>query len=328
MPATLHVGDTSYTDVDTHRGTARRLVETDILRESSNVGTIEIAQQPRRRTSSPTALRASGSAQKTAVDFPGQAPGCCSIPTSTTPPGSRRRAIGYGVAVTAHADARRVRDDRQRRRDRSAAPLDATIDAHGERHDAAGRAGEARRLGADRGRDDDDAHARSCATAPARARRSPATRSRARPARRARRCVTAATRTRRWRRSSASRRRRTRGSRRSWCSTSPRTSTAVAAAPVFAEIMQFALNAVPRRSPTDVGATRQYDARTRRHADDQGSNCTVLARRGPRKSTSPSRPPPRPRPPGPQPTAPGRGRRAERRRRRPVRLPGDTSQSG
>ena len=138
VPATIRVGDTSYTDVDPHRvnGT-EHWSTTDILRESSNVGTIEIAQHLGEGRSSPSALRAFGLGQTTAVDFPGQARACCSIPTSTTTTGLASSAIGYGVAVTGDADARRVHDDRQRRRDACRrASLDATIDAHGERHDA------------------------------------------------------------------------------------------------------------------------------------------------------------------------------------------------
>ena len=93
-----------------------------------------------------------------------------------------------------------------------------------------------------------------------------------------------------------------------------------AAAPVFSEIMQSALNAVPRRRPTDVGATRQYD-RARAHADDQGSNCTVLARRGPAKSTLAQQAAAAAAAARAAAAAPGRGRRAERQSETPDTLP-------
>ena len=48
----------------------------------------------------------------------------------------------------------------------------------------------------------------------------------------------------------------------------------VAAAPVFSEIVQSALNQY-RVAPTDVGDQRQFDA-ARAHAAEEGSNCTVL----------------------------------------------------
>ena len=48
----------------------------------------------------------------------------------------------------------------------------------------------------------------------------------------------------------------------------------VAAAPVFSEIVQSALNQY-RVAPTDVGDQRQFDA-ARAHAAEEGSNCAVL----------------------------------------------------
>jgi membrane peptidoglycan carboxypeptidase len=75
----------------------------------------------------------------------------------------------------------------------------------------------------------------------------------------------------RWRRSSASRPRSTRALRRSWFSTNPgRNTEARPAAPVFANIMQFALTRSDV-APDDPGNT-QFNA-ARSAADATGANC-------------------------------------------------------
>jgi cell division protein FtsI (penicillin-binding protein 3) len=78
---------------------------TDIMRESSNVGTIMIAQQLNAAGQGPqrldAALRSFGLGEKTSVDFPGQAQGLLLKPTEYYATGMAAVPIGYGVAVSA-----------------------------------------------------------------------------------------------------------------------------------------------------------------------------------------------------------------------------------
>src|SRR5262249_40581541 len=72
VPSALQIGDATYNDVDAH-GDVRMSV-TDILRTSSNIGTIEIAQHLGNKELA-SALRRFGLGRPTTVDFPGQAAG-------------------------------------------------------------------------------------------------------------------------------------------------------------------------------------------------------------------------------------------------------------
>ena len=72
----------------------------DILRESSNVGTIMISQRLKKQELA-RALRDYGLGSATSIDFPGQAQGLLLDPSQYYATGLASSAIGYGVAVTA-----------------------------------------------------------------------------------------------------------------------------------------------------------------------------------------------------------------------------------
>ena len=97
VPPQLRVGDATFTDVDPH-GDVQMSVS-DILRQSSNIGTIEIAQHLSKDRLA-AALRSFGLGSPTSVDFPGQASGLLLDPSKYYDTGLASTAIGYGVAVT------------------------------------------------------------------------------------------------------------------------------------------------------------------------------------------------------------------------------------
>ncbi len=138
VPSQLRVGDSVFTDVDPH-GNVQMSVS-DILRQSSNIGTIEIAQHMSKDRLA-GALRSFGLGSPTAVAFPGQASGLLLDPSKYYDTGLASTAIGYGVAVTgmqmldAYATIANAGVTRPPRL------LDATIDARGKRHDALERRG-------------------------------------------------------------------------------------------------------------------------------------------------------------------------------------------
>ncbi len=101
VPSSISVGaDKSYTDGHGARGTAR-MTTTDILRESSNVGTIMIATQAVGKDALAASLRNFGLGTRTPIDFPGQPDGLLLEPDEYFTTGLASSAIGYGVAVTA-----------------------------------------------------------------------------------------------------------------------------------------------------------------------------------------------------------------------------------
>ena len=97
VPSALQVGDARFTDVDAHGNVQMTVAE--ILRESSNIGTIKIAQRltPDQLDG---ALRRFGLGRKTNVQFVGQAAGILHPPSQYYSTGLASTAIGYGVAVT------------------------------------------------------------------------------------------------------------------------------------------------------------------------------------------------------------------------------------
>ena len=89
---------------------------------------------PRRRSSSPTRCARSGSARRTAIDFPGQASGLLLDPDEYYDTGLASTAIGYGVAVTGMQMLDVYATIANGGVTRPPRLLDATIDADGERH--------------------------------------------------------------------------------------------------------------------------------------------------------------------------------------------------
>jgi cell division protein FtsI (penicillin-binding protein 3) len=100
VPATLRVGD-EKTYSDAHRDNGVDVWSTtDILRESSNVGTIMIAQDLGKEALA-QALRDFGFGERTAIDYPGQPNGLLLDPDEYYTTGLASSAIGYGLSVTA-----------------------------------------------------------------------------------------------------------------------------------------------------------------------------------------------------------------------------------
>lgn len=87
-----------YHDAEPHP--IERWTTADILRESSNVGTIMIAERLK-KSELAAALRNFGLGSATSIAFPGQAQGLLLDPSQYYATGLASSAIGYGVAVTA-----------------------------------------------------------------------------------------------------------------------------------------------------------------------------------------------------------------------------------
>ncbi len=99
VPPSYTVGGHTYHDDDHPPGVAR-WTTTDIVRESSNVGTIQIANMLGKERLD-AALRAFGLGQKTSLRFPGQAEGLLLPIDEYYATGLASAAIGYGVSVSA-----------------------------------------------------------------------------------------------------------------------------------------------------------------------------------------------------------------------------------
>ena len=133
VPDTIHIGDKDFHD--SHEHATETMTVADILRESSNVGTIMIGQQVGAKRLD-AAMRGFGFGAKTPVDFPGESAGL--LPTqgeyrnSSTVMGTV--PTGQGIAVTAlqMLDVyTTLANDGMSRPPRL---ISATIDANGERH--------------------------------------------------------------------------------------------------------------------------------------------------------------------------------------------------
>jgi cell division protein FtsI (penicillin-binding protein 3) len=96
---TYTVAGHTYHD-DDHPPGVVRWTTSDIVRESSNVGTIQIAKLLGKDRLD-AALRAFGLGQKTALQFPGQTAGLLLPPDKYYATGLSSAAIGYGVSVSA-----------------------------------------------------------------------------------------------------------------------------------------------------------------------------------------------------------------------------------
>ena len=238
-PSALLIDGTTFEDVEPHPS---EMTVADILRESSNVGTITIARDLG-KVRFDAALRNFGFGRVTGLDFPGEAPGSSSPLANYNDTSMASMPIGNGLAVTAlqmldvyvtlanngvRPPAAAPRRHHRRRRHPPRPPA---------RHDAPGRVS--------------PRPPRRCATCSTGVVQggtgvnaavpgyTVAGQDRHRPqaaVRQIRRTATS-------RRSSGSRRRRTPGSRRSWCIDEPARQFfgGTVAAPVFSRIMQQAL---------------------------------------------------------------------------------------
>ena len=133
----------AYTDAEPHVGTADGIehwTTADILRESSNVGTIEIAMKMKNQELA-DGLRAFGLGEPTTVDWPYQPAGLLIPPGQFYATGKYSTAIGYGVAVTAMQMLDAFTTIANDGVTRPPHLLDATIDAKGRRHPAVVPAG-------------------------------------------------------------------------------------------------------------------------------------------------------------------------------------------
>jgi cell division protein FtsI (penicillin-binding protein 3) len=96
-PGQLNIGGTDYTDADSHPGS---MTVHDIVRHSSNVGTIQIAQKLGKERFD-AYLRAFGFGQPTGLGFPGQANGLVLPLSQYNATSLASMPIGSGLAVTA-----------------------------------------------------------------------------------------------------------------------------------------------------------------------------------------------------------------------------------
>jgi cell division protein FtsI (penicillin-binding protein 3) len=127
-----------YTDAEPHYGTTNGIehwTTSDILRESSNVGTIEIAQRMHNQELA-DGMRAFGLGKQTTVEWPYQPAGLLLSPSAYFATGKYSTAIGYGVAVTAMQMLDAFGTIANGGVTRPPHLLDATIDAKGARHPA------------------------------------------------------------------------------------------------------------------------------------------------------------------------------------------------
>ena len=140
LPYSIHVADRVIKDAHP-RGTERLTVD-QILSQSSNVGTITLAEKLGATRLSQWISRF-GFGHLTGIDFPGETPGI--VPQLENWSGSTigTLPIGHGIAITPGADGRGLRDGRERRRLAPAAPRrPGRLEARGRR---AARGGSSRR---------------------------------------------------------------------------------------------------------------------------------------------------------------------------------------
>ncbi len=133
VPPSINVGaEKSYSDSHRVNG-MERWSTTDILRESSNVGTIMIAKSSFTNDELAAALRNFGLGVRTPIDFPGQPNGLLLDPAKYYTTGLAASAIGYSVAVTAMQMVDVYATFANGGVTVPPRLLDATIDEHGDR---------------------------------------------------------------------------------------------------------------------------------------------------------------------------------------------------
>jgi cell division protein FtsI (penicillin-binding protein 3) len=136
VPYSIQVerGVKPYYDSKWH--TTRQMTVADILRESSNVGTIKIAQLMKNNEMA-DAVRAFGLGTRTTIDWPGQPDGLMLPPSQYYATGKYATAIGYGASVTGMQMLGAFTTIANGGVTRPAHLLGSTIDANGIRHPAA-----------------------------------------------------------------------------------------------------------------------------------------------------------------------------------------------
>jgi cell division protein FtsI (penicillin-binding protein 3) len=125
------VGGTTYTDVDEHPTT---MTVTDILEQSSNVGTIKIAHMLGKQRFDHY-LRAFGFGQPTALGFPGEASGILLPLEQYNDTSMGSMPIGNGIAVSALQMLDVYATIANGGVARAPRLVEATVDGNGERHD-------------------------------------------------------------------------------------------------------------------------------------------------------------------------------------------------
>jgi cell division protein FtsI (penicillin-binding protein 3) len=131
VPSSYSVSGVPF--VDDHQHVMKQWTPTDILRESSNVGTIMIAKKLTKERLD-TALRAFGLGANTAVQFPGQAAGNLLPLSQYYGIGMASVPIGYGVSVSAQQMLDVYTTLANGGVTRAPRLIDATIDAAGNQH--------------------------------------------------------------------------------------------------------------------------------------------------------------------------------------------------
>jgi cell division protein FtsI (penicillin-binding protein 3) len=132
VPQSIQVGDTAFTDDEQHPTMAMTVA--DILAQSSNVGTIEIAHQLGKDQLGHY-LQAFGFGQPTGLGLPGEEAGSTFDPAKYNDTSMGSVPIGYGIAVTAMQMLDVYTTIANHGMARPPRLVDATIDAAGKRHD-------------------------------------------------------------------------------------------------------------------------------------------------------------------------------------------------
>jgi cell division protein FtsI (penicillin-binding protein 3) len=128
---TITVGDAEYVDVEEHPTT---MTVAEILAHSSNVGTIRVAHELGKDRLD-RYLRAFGFGQRTGLNLPGEAAGMTFDATRYTDSSMGSIPIGYGIAVTAMQMLDVYSTIANHGMARPPRLVAATIDADGDRHD-------------------------------------------------------------------------------------------------------------------------------------------------------------------------------------------------
>jgi cell division protein FtsI (penicillin-binding protein 3) len=131
----INVGGTDYTDDEEHP--TMTMTASDILAQSSNVGTIEIAHELG-ATKLAQYLDAFGFGHATGLDLPGESAGSSfHMPKDYTDTSMGSVPIGYGIAVTPMQMLDVYTTIANHGMARPPRLVEATVDANGKRHDAA-----------------------------------------------------------------------------------------------------------------------------------------------------------------------------------------------